>query len=198
MHLVEHALVVGVGVDRGHEATLDPDEVVQNLGDGREAVGGAAGVGDDQVVARQHIVVHTEDHGLQVALRGGGDKHALGTGVEVRLGSVDRLEEPGAFEHDVHAHLAVRQLARLTLAGDGDLLAVHDQRIAVDIDRAGEATMGRIELEQQRIGARVGQIVDRHQFEVVIGPLQNRPRDKPPDAPETVDCNLGRHDVVYS
>ena len=51
VRLVEDALVVGVGVDRRHEARLDADEVVQDLGDGREAVGRARGVRDDLVVA---------------------------------------------------------------------------------------------------------------------------------------------------
>ena len=112
----------------------------------------------------------------------------------MRLRGVDRLEEAGAFQHDIHAHVAMRQLARLTLAGDGDLLAIDHQRIAIHADRTGEAAVGRIELEQQRVGVRIGKIVDRHQFEIVIVPFQQRARDEPPDPAETIDCNLGRHD----
>ena len=38
MDLVQDLLIVGVGVNRGHEAALDADAVVQHLGDGSEAV----------------------------------------------------------------------------------------------------------------------------------------------------------------
>ena len=50
VHGVERRLVAGVGVDGGHEALLDADRVVQHLGDRRQAVGRARGVGDDHVV----------------------------------------------------------------------------------------------------------------------------------------------------
>ena len=49
---VQRRLVAGVGVDRRHEAPLDADRLVQHLGDGGEAIGGAGGVGDDEIVSR--------------------------------------------------------------------------------------------------------------------------------------------------
>jgi hypothetical protein len=48
--LVEDLLVVGIGVDRGHQPAFDADRVVQHLGERREAVGGARGVRDDLVI----------------------------------------------------------------------------------------------------------------------------------------------------
>ena len=47
---VKDALVVGVGVNGGHQATHDAELVVDNLGGRRQAVGGAGGVGDDMVL----------------------------------------------------------------------------------------------------------------------------------------------------
>src|SRR5690606_20974340 len=47
---VQDALVVGVGVDGRHPPPLDAPIVVQHLGDGGEAVGGARGVGHHVVL----------------------------------------------------------------------------------------------------------------------------------------------------
>src|SRR5207253_10232979 len=61
---VEDALVVGVGVDGGHQAAPDAERLVQHLGDGGEAVGGARGVGDDGVPGRVvGAVVHAHADG---------------------------------------------------------------------------------------------------------------------------------------
>ena len=50
-HVLE-TLIGGVRVDRGHQPVLDPDRVVQHLGDRGKAVGGARGVRDHIVLAR--------------------------------------------------------------------------------------------------------------------------------------------------
>ena len=49
VHEVEQVLVVGVGVHRRHQAFFDAEGVVEDLDHGHEAVGRAAGVGDDAV-----------------------------------------------------------------------------------------------------------------------------------------------------
>ena len=41
MHLVQDALVIGIRVNRIHQAPLDPKVVVEYLGGWRETVGGA-------------------------------------------------------------------------------------------------------------------------------------------------------------
>ena len=64
VHRVERRLVAGVAVDRGHEALVDPDRLVQHIRDRREAVRRAGGVGDDEVVLGQGLVVDAEDDGL--------------------------------------------------------------------------------------------------------------------------------------
>ncbi len=53
--LVRHGparLVIGVGVNGGHQARFDAEGLVQDLGDRGQAVGGAAGVGDALHVGR--------------------------------------------------------------------------------------------------------------------------------------------------
>ena len=86
---VEDALVVGVGVDGVHQALLDADEVVDDLGHGGEAVRRAGGVADDVVGRRVvAVLVDAEDDRDVLALGRGADDDLPGTGVDVRPGLV--------------------------------------------------------------------------------------------------------------
>ena len=81
MRQVEDPLVVGVGVDRVHEAALDPERLVDDLRDRGEAVRRAGGVRDEAVLGPKRLVVDAEDdHGVEVVLRGGGEEHLLRAG----------------------------------------------------------------------------------------------------------------------
>ena len=112
VHGVERRLVAGVGMDRGHEAGFDADRVVEHLGDRRQAVGGARGVGDDLVVLGQLVVVDAEDHGEIGAVGGRRNQHALGAGGQMRRGLVLGGEDAGALQRDVDAEILPRQLRR--------------------------------------------------------------------------------------
>ena len=78
----------GVGVHGGHQTFAQAETCIQNGFDQwGQAVGGAAGVGDDFVLGRVVLfVVHTHDHGLDVAFAWGRDDDALGASGDV-LGS---------------------------------------------------------------------------------------------------------------
>src|SRR5208283_4427524 len=69
---VEHNLVVGVAVDGGHDAADDAECVVEHLDHGREAVGGATGVGEDVVLGRIVLVVVDAEHDGEVLVGGRG------------------------------------------------------------------------------------------------------------------------------
>jgi ABC-type uncharacterized transport system permease subunit len=76
---VEDALVVGIGVDGGHEALLDTEGVQKHLHDRSQTVGGAGGQGDDVVLGGVVIgVVDAHDHGEVALLAGGADQDLLG------------------------------------------------------------------------------------------------------------------------
>ena len=111
----------------------------------------------------------------------------------MRAARLVRLEETGAFQHDVHALLAMRQFAGLALAGHGDRLAVHDDRVVAHFDSAGEAPVRRIVLKQDRVRFRIRQIVDADEIQIMVVALENGARHEAADTSETVDCNLGRH-----
>ena len=194
MDLVEDLLVVGIGVNRGHQPALDPDSVVQHLGEGRQAVGGARSVGNDGVTRFELVVVDAVNDGQIDVLAGGRDQHLLGTGGEVLFAACAVGEEAGAFQRDVDAVRGMRQVGRIALGRNVDALAVDDQIVAIDFDRAAKGTVNTVTLEQHGIGLGRSQIVDRDQFEVMIGARKDRPRHIAPDAPETVDRNLDRHE----
>ena len=90
-----------------------PTASLQHLGDRREAVGGAGGVGDDHVVLGQLVVVDAIDHGEVGAVGGRRDQHALGAGRQMRRRLVLGGEDAGAFERDVDAEVLPRQLRRV-------------------------------------------------------------------------------------
>ena len=78
MRQIQDLLVVGVGVNRGHETALDPHRVVQHLCHRRKAVRGAGGVGDNLHVRAVVLVVHAH-HKHRGVSRGGGDDNLLGS-----------------------------------------------------------------------------------------------------------------------
>jgi hypothetical protein len=102
-------------------------------------------------------------------------------------------EETGAFQRDVDAVVAVRQLARIALGGDLDAAAVDDEVVAVRADFAGIGAVDGIALEQERVRFRVGEIVDRDELQPAILLLKQRPRHEASDPPETVNRNSCRH-----
>jgi hypothetical protein len=79
------------------------------------------------------------------------------------------------------------------LGGDLDALAVDDQVVAIDFDGAVEGAMNRVMAKQARIRLGIAQVVDRHQFKVMVGPLENGARHIATDTSETVDCDFHCH-----
>jgi len=80
VHRVERRLVAGIGVNGRHHALFEADGIIQSLGDRRKAIGGARGVGDDQVILGQLLVVHAIDDCQVCAVGRRGDENALGAG----------------------------------------------------------------------------------------------------------------------
>jgi hypothetical protein len=91
--------------------TLDADGLVQNLGEGRQAVGGAGRVRDDQVIGGQLVVVHAEHDGQIDLLGRSRDQHALGARRQMLAGALAVHEEAGAFQRNVDALAACGRLA---------------------------------------------------------------------------------------
>ena len=122
---VEDDLIVGVAVNGGHDARGDAEGVVQDLDDGREAVGGAARVGDDVVLGGVIlVVVDAEDDGDVLVGGRGGDDDLLDGAAEVSLGLFGVGEEAGRFDDDLSADGGPVELGGIAFGEDLDLLAV--------------------------------------------------------------------------
>lgn len=133
-------------MDSGHETLNDAVVVVDDLGEGSQAVGGARGVGDD--IGRAVVLVLVDTHHVHGGIgRGGRDDDLLGTAGQVSLGLVGGGEDTGGLDNVVGASLAPLDVGRVTLGVEADLLAVHNEVLAIDIDVALEDTVGGIILE---------------------------------------------------
>ena len=99
---VQDHLVAGVGVDGAHNAGLDLPAVVQSLGHGSQAVGGAGSGGDDVVFLGQGVVVNVVNDGGQVIAGRSGNDDLLGAGVDVRLSLGLGSVETGALQNNVN------------------------------------------------------------------------------------------------
>src|SRR5579862_2626459 len=108
---VERALGIGVGVNGAHEAVLDAEVVQQHLDHGRQAVGGAGGVGDNVVLGGiVFVVVDAEDYGDVLVLGGRGDDDFLSAGFEVLGGVGASGAEARGFDDELDTELVPTQL----------------------------------------------------------------------------------------
>ncbi len=72
MRQIQDLLIIGVGVDGGHEAMADSEVLHDDLRDRRKAVGGAGRIADDRVLLRiVHRLIDTQ-HDRNIRVLGGG------------------------------------------------------------------------------------------------------------------------------
>ena len=136
----------GVGVDGGHETLNDAVVVVDDLGEGSQAVGGARGVGDD--IGGAVVVLLVDAHHVHGGIgRRGRDDDLLGTASQVSLGLLGGGEDTGGLDNVLGTSLAPLDVGRVTLGVEANLLAVDDEVLAVDGNVALEETVGGVILE---------------------------------------------------
>ena len=144
---VDGLLGGSVGVDGGHE-TLDQTEVVvDNLGEGGKAVGGARSVGQNVDVGLVLGVVDTHnEHG---GISGGGrDDDLLGTTLQVSGGLLLGGEDTGGLDNVGSAGLGPGDVGGVALSVEADLLAIDNQAVgAINLDGTLELTVGAVVLE---------------------------------------------------
>src|SRR5699024_7675724 len=126
-HAVHGLLGGGGGVHGGHQTVGDAPVVVQHLGDGGQAVGGAGGVGHEVHVGGVLVQVDAAHEHGGVILGGGGHDDLLGAGLQVSLGLLLGQEQAGGLHHVLGLQLAPGDIGRIALGIDGNGLAVdHD------------------------------------------------------------------------
>ncbi len=189
---VEDDLIVGVAVDRGHDAGDDAEALVQHLDDGREAVRRAGGVRDDVVLRCVVLVfVDAEDDGDVLVGGRRGDDDFLDRSPKVGLGFGGVGEDPGRFDDDFYALRGPVELRRVAFRVDLDLFAVDRDVIFACDDVVLQVAENRVVLEQVGEGCRAGEVVhgDDVQFSVAESGAENIASN----ATKTVDANLNCH-----
>lgn len=205
----------GVRVDGRHETLDDGELVVDDLGEGSQAVGGARGVGDDGRAAVVGLLVDT--HHVHGGIgRGGRDDDALGTTLQVSAGLLLGGEDTGRLDDVLGAGVLPGDGSGVALRVELDALAVDDEVGAVDRHLALEVAVGRVILEHvlleggravssdanmklSRLGGRrsysvVGLnegVVDGNNLDITV--LDGVAEDDATNAAEAVDANLDSH-----
>ena len=195
MHSVERWLVAGVGVDRGHEAFVDADEIIQNFCDRREAVRRARGIRDDQVILRQLVMIDTKDDGEIGVFARRGNQHALSASSEMGRRFVLGSEDAGAFECDIDAHCFMGKLGRVLDGRHFDGTAADVDCVARNSDGVGETAVHAVETQEVSICLDGAEVVDRNDFDILPATFENRAQHVAANPAKTVDRDLNSHIV---
>ncbi len=192
MWKIENRLIVGVAVDRGHRSLENAEFAVQHLGHRRQAVGGAGRVGDDVVLCRiVHVVVHAQ-HKRDVLIGGrGGDDYFFYRPTQMFAGLVRVCEMPRGFHHDLSPNGCPVQLRGIFDGKNLQPLTANGDGVRFGLDLFRQTAQNRIVFHQMGQGLRVGQIIDRHELDIL--PMKARPDYVPADAAKAVDGNFYRH-----
>jgi len=163
---VEDALVARVRVRGRHRSLDDSELVVKHLDERREAVGRARRVGDDGELRVVVDGVDTHDVRGDLTLARGGDEHLLGASLDVLLASRLVREDAGGLDDEVNLQVLPRQLERVAVADDGDVLAVDgDGGVVDDLHVRVERSEDGVVLEQVRRLLDTSAVVDRDELE---------------------------------
>ena len=185
----------GDGVHGGHQAILDAKAVVQNLGDGGQAVRGARGVGNELHVARVGIEVDAADEHRRVILGRGGHDDLLRAGVDVRLRLFLRQEQARGFDDVLRTDLTPGQVRGVALGEDGDLAAVDHDAVVVALHIGGESAVHSIVF--QHVGQIIGgaEVIDAHDLD--LGMVQACAKDHTANAAKAVNTDLNTHKTYF-
>ena len=185
----------------GHEAFDDAEAVIDDLGHGSQAVGGAGGVGNELHVGGVLVEVDAADEHGGVVLCGAGHDDDLCARVDVSLCLLLGQVNAGALENVVNTQLAPgdegsvavslvgEDLDDLAVNGDGAVLVVAD-------DFAVEAAMDGVVLYAVcDVGSRMAGSVDSDDLDVVR--LDGGSECQRTDTAKTIDANFDHFDILH-
>ena len=191
---VHSLLLGGGGVDGGHEALLNAKDLVDHIGQGSQAVGGAAGVGNHLHVRAIELAVNAVNKGGgHLVLGRSGEKHALGAALEVAGGLLGGVVGTGALQDVLRPALGPGNHGGVVLAEHTDLVAVHHQIAVQVLHRALKIAEYGVVFQQVNHVVDIGLAqVDAAHIEL-LRILHQNAQDHPADTAKTIDTNFNRH-----
>jgi hypothetical protein len=150
--------------------------LVQHLDRRRNAVSGAGGVGDYLLLPGVvSTLVDAEDDGGVLVAGGGGDDDFFGAAIGMRPGFIGIGEFAGGLDNDIDAVIFPGNGGGVAFREHLDFPAVNDNRFIFSGHLAGIRAVNAVPLEQVGVGPGVGQVVDRHNFYVILMALEDCP-----------------------
>ena len=147
---VLQVLILGVGVDRGHQTPLDPGQIVDHLRQRPQTVRRARRIGD-HVLGAVVLVVVDPHHHRDVLTRGRRrDDDLLRTRLQMLGRRLPLGEDPRRLDHHVDAQVLPRQRRRITHRQPLEPLAVDHDVLVGRRHVVRQPTQDRVVLEQVR------------------------------------------------
>ena len=106
---------------------------------------------------------------------------------------VARGENAGAFEGNIHAHVLMRQLGRVTHSCHLDRAETHVDRVTGNLHLMRKTAMHRVKPQQMGIGFHRAKIVDGDHFNVPAAGFDDGAQHIAADAAKTIDGNFNCH-----
>ena len=103
------------------------------------------------------------------------------------------VKMPVDSTHDVRAKLAPRQLGRIALGENRNLVAVNDDAVVGSLYGSRVSAVGGVVLEQPRVVGGLAQIVHRDDFQRIGMPLAHSAKNLSADASKPVDADASSH-----
>ena len=198
MREVQDALIVGVGMDRGHDPFLDAKVIVNHLGHGSQAVRGARGIGDDQICGFESFMIHSHhDGGIDGILGRSCEHNLLCPGFEVFGSLFFAGEDTSGFHHDIHSQICPGQVFRISLGKDADLFAIYHQAVFRVRNFPGIDLVDTVILEQKCQSLGIREVVYGNDADLGIT-LQEAAQHQASNPAETVDSYFGHLNSFYN
>ena len=115
MLLVKYSLVVGIGMDSGHQTFHYTKTIVQYFGGGSQGIGSAGGVRDNMVSGRiVFILIHTQDYSDIFILGRGGNDDLFGATLPVSGSFGSICKESGGLNDNINTEVLPFDGCRVT------------------------------------------------------------------------------------
>nr|KAF6387325.1 hypothetical protein mMyoMyo1_007834 [Myotis myotis] len=178
----------GDGMDCGHESLHDAKVVMDDLGQGSQAVGSAGGIADNLEGVVILVMVHTH-HKHGGIHRRDRDDDPLGSALHVSPSLLRGSEDTRGLHNILSTSITPLDVGGILLLEDGDGLSIDDKCPVLSLDCAFELAMSRILLEHVDHVVEVNEgVIDGDNIH--FARVQSCPGDQAPNAAKSVHSNL--------